>query len=297
MTILLTGASGFVGKALVAALKRRGETVLAAGRSKPEGIEFFPWDATRGDKLPGRAFERADAVINLAGEPVAQRWNASVKERILSSREAGTRAVVDGIREASPRPKVLINASAVGFYGEGGDVPLTEPAPAGHGFLSDVCVRWENEAFRAAEFDVRVVCLRIGVVLGDGGALKTMLPPFRMGVGGKIGTGQQWMPWIHVDDLIAMTLWALDNQTVSGPVNGVGPEPARNSDFTKALGRAIHRPAFMPVPMFALRALYGELADVMTMSQRVIPEVAQSGGFKFRYGSLDEALRDAVSRL
>jgi uncharacterized protein (TIGR01777 family) len=270
MRVAITGASGFIGRRLSLALR-------------DAGIEPHPV-STRSGVQP-QNFEACGAVVHLAGEPVAQRWTAASKEKIRSSRIDGTRAVVDAMARANV--PVLISASAIGIYGSRRDELLTESSPPGDDFLSRVAVEWEQEADR---FTGRVLKLRISVVLGrDGGALPKMLLPFRLGVGGRIGTGAQWMSWIHIDDLIAMILFALQSN-VAGVYNACAPAPVTNAQFTRELARALHRPALFPVPEFALKLLLGEMATVVLASQRVIPQAPLAAGFNFQYPDLPAAL-------
>jgi uncharacterized protein len=274
----VTGATGFVGKALMAALLKHGHT----GRA----ISARGFSA---EMLAG-----CQAVVNLAGEPIAQRWTAEVKERIRSSRVDGTRALVAAMR--THRPQVLINASAVGYYGSRGDTILTEAAPAANDFLGQTCREWEDAAVEAEGLGVRGARLRLGVVLGrDGGALQTMLPPFRLGLGGPIAGGAQWMSWIHIDDLIALIMYLLSESTVRGVFNAVSPNPVTNAEFSKALGHALHRPAFMPVPAFAVKLLFGEMAEVVLASQRAIPDAAIRAGFTFEYTDIFGTLAHCVA--
>ncbi len=278
MIVAITGASGFIGTRLCRRLS--GHEVRAISRRT----------ATLRDAIDG-----AGAVVNLAGEPVSQRWSEEVKRRIRESRVATTRRVVEAIAAAEKRPSVLVSASAIGYYGSRGDEQLTERSAPGSGFLPEVCVEWEREAQAAAELGVRVVLLRIGIVLGAGGGmLKSVLPAFKAGAGGRLGPGTQWMSWIHADDLVDMIVFALEQPGVTGPVNGVAPEPVRNVDFTAALAHAVHRPAILPVPKFGLKVLFGEMADVILASQRVLPEAAQKAGFRFRHPDLSEALAGIV---
>ncbi len=295
MKITLTGASGFIGGALVARLKAKDQELTILGRRDPDlGARYFLWDSI-GSKFPMEAVEGSDAIIHLAGEPVARRWNDDVKRRIRESRVHGTNAVVEAIAKAVAKPKVLIAASAIGFYGERGEEILTEQSKPGRGFLPEVCVDWEDGAMAAEKLGVRVVLPRIGVALHhSGGALAQMLPPFKMGVGGPVGGGEQWMSWIHRDDLVSMILWCLHDESVMGPVNGVSPNPCRNREFSKKLGSVLSRPAMMPVPAFALKVMYGEMASVILSSQRVLPGVPGSKGFQFQYPDLELALRAAV---
>ena len=238
----------------------------------------------------------ADIVIHLAGEPVAQRWSEAVKARIRSSRVLGTRNLVRGIMSAKYPPKVLVCASGIGCYGDRGDEILTEESRLGKGFLPEVCAEWEKEALTAEAAGLRVVCVRIGIVLGKGGgALEKMVPAFRMGGGGRLGSGRQWMSWIHLDDLIGMFLFAAAQASLRGPLNGCGPEPVRNSEFSDALGAALHRPSLLPVPGFALKMLMGEMADITLQSQRAIPKKALDAGFAFQYSDLRSALANLFS--
>ena len=300
MKVTITGATGLIGTRLVAALQERGDSVTVLSRS-PErasaalGVEAEGWDPLTGP-APAHALSGRDGVVHLAGEPVAQRWNANVKDAIVESRETGTRNLVAGLAAAQPRPGVLVSSSAVGYYGKHGDERIGEDTAAGDDFLAQACVAWEREAGAASDLGVRVVTVRTGVVLDtSGGALKTMLPPFRAGVGGPVAGGAQYLPWIHVDDVVGMYLAALDEPSWSGPVNASAPEPVTNREFSKALGRALHRPAVAPVPALALRLLYGEMAEIVTEGQRAVPERALALGFAFRHPELDEALAAALA--
>jgi uncharacterized protein len=235
-----------------------------------------------------------DAVIHLAGEPVAQRWNEEVKRRIFDSRVLGTRRLVDAIARVQHKPKILVCASAIGYYGDRGDEVLTESSNPGNGFLADACRGWEAEAGRAAEIGMRVVKLRIGFVLGkDGGALAQMVPAFRAFVGGRLGSGKQWMPWIHVSDVAAMFVHAVEND-ISGVWNATAPNPVTNADFTREMGHVLGRPAMIPVPLFALTLAFGELGRYMLDSSRVIPEAALKANFRFGYPDLAPALRNLL---
>jgi len=233
----------------------------------------------------------------IAGEPVAQRWTESVKRSIRASRDLGAANLVAGIAASEPRPGVLVSSSAVGYYGKHGAEIIDESAPAGSDFLAEVCVEWERRARAAEELGLRVVIVRTGVVLDSGGgALKTMLPPFRAGVGGPVAGGRQYMPWIHLDDIVGIYLAALDGDGWSGPVNGTAPEPVTNGEFSKALGRALGRPAIFPVPAFAIRTLYGEMAEIVTEGQRAVPARTLESGYVFQQPELDAALRSALGR-
>jgi uncharacterized protein (TIGR01777 family) len=239
--------------------------------------------------------EGTGAVVHLAGEPVAQRWTRAAKERILTSRAEGTSRLVETLASLVQRPTVLVSASAVGYYGARGDEVLTEQSAPGEGFLSEVCIEWEKAAAKAEDLGIRVVRLRLGVVLGrDGGALAKMLPPFRLGAGGRLGSGDQWMSWIHLDDVVGLIRHAIDSPALSGPVNATAPAPVTNAEFTRVLAAALNRPAVLPVPAFALRLLYGEMSEILLGSQRVMPAAAQSAGFQFRYTDLSRALRNLL---
>ena len=227
--------------------------------------------------------------MHLAGEPVAQRWTASARRRILDSRVEGTRSLVNALR--THPPNVLVSASGIGFYGSCGDRILTELSPKGDDFLGEVASAWEREAREAEKLGTRVVCLRIGTVMGKGGgALQKMLLPFKLGIGGRLGPGTQWMSWIHLEDLCGLILFALRESTLRGVLNAASPHPVTNADFTRAFARAIHRPAFLPVPAFALKVLFGQMSEVLLGSQRAIPEAAVNAGFEFGYPEIGAAL-------
>ena len=300
MRVTVTGATGLIGSKLIAGLKRRGDelTVLSRdpGRARASlSVEAVAWDADR-EPAPAHALAGRDAVVHLAGAPVAQRWTSGAKERIRRSRELGTRNLVAGLHQAEPRPAALVSASAVGYYGPHGDEMLDEQTPPGSDFLADVTRMWEHEADRAGELGMRVVRVRTGVVLDPaGGALKKMLWPFRLGVGGPVAGGRQYMPWIHVDDVVGIYERALDDDTWSGAVNATAPQPVTNRAFSKALGHALKRPALAPVPALAIRILYGEMAVIVTTGQRAVPRRTQELGYAFAHPDLDEALRAALA--
>ncbi len=301
MRVTLTGATGLIGRRLIAALQGRGDEVTVLSRDPKQAeqrlsVRAAGWNPLA-DPAPVSALADADAVIHLAGEPVAQRWNTAVKERIRVSRSAGTTNLVAGLRDADPRPRVLVSTSASGYYGDRGAEPLTESSTPGEDFLAEVCKAWEDAAIGAESLGLRVTRVRTGVVLtSDGGALKTMLPPFKAGVGGPIAGGRQYIPWIHLDDLVGIYLAALDGEGWSGPVNGCAPGAVTNKVFSHALGHALHRPAVMPVPAFAIRALYGQMAEIVTGGQRMIPERTLELGYAFRHPDLDEALHSALGK-
>jgi uncharacterized protein (TIGR01777 family) len=299
MRVTLTGATGLIGPRLVRELKSRGDEVTVLSRSPEKaaerlGVEAVAWSPER-EPAPAAALAGRDAVVNLAGENVAQRWSAKAKESIRTSRVEGTRNLVAGLEAAEARPRVLVSSSAVGYYGDRGDERLEESERPGTGFLAEVCVAWEREADAAAALSLRVVKIRTGVVLdSSGGALGTMLPPFKLGVGGPVAGGRQYMPWIHVDDVVGLYLAALDDSGWTGAVNGSAPEPVTNRDFSKALGRALHRPAVAPVPALAIKLLYGEMAEIVTGGQRAVPARSLELGYAFRHPELDEALSSAL---
>ena len=301
MRVTLTGATGGIGRGLAEALIARGDEVTALTRSPdraagrlPQGVTAVGWDPVAGP-APADALAGRDAVVNLAGENVAQRWTSEVKQRIRASRELGTRNLVEGLRTAEPRPAALISGSASGYYGPHGDERIGEDAPAGDDFLAAVSVAWEREALEAEGLGMRVALVRTGIVLdADSGALATMLTPFKLGVGGPVAGGRQYMPWIHREDEIGLLLAALDNPGFSGPVNGSAPEPATNRDFSRALGRALHRPAVLPIPGAAMRLLYGDMAQIVVKGVRMVPGRAAELGYTFRHPDLDEALRSTL---
>lgn len=300
MRVTITGATGRIGSRVVRALRGRGDEVTVLSRD-PEraraalGVEAVAWRPQE-EPAPATALAGRDGVVHLAGEDVAQRWSVPAKLRLLASREVGTRNLVAGLEAADPRPGVLVSASAVGYYGPHGDELVTEATPPGNDFLAEVCVAWEREAAAAEALGMRVVRVRTGVVLDrGGGALAKMLPFFRFGIGGPVAGGRQRLPWIHVDDLVAMYVAALDEPAWTGAVNATAPDPPTNKEFSRALGRALRRPAFAPVPGFAVRVLYGEMADIVVHGQRAVPERPLALGFRFAHPDLDEALDAALS--
>jgi uncharacterized protein len=305
LRVTVTGATGLIGPSLVAALQDHGAqvTVLsrdperAAKRLSKDGrppVEAFAWDLMS-EPAPREALTDREAVIHLAGENVAQRWSAEAKRAIRESRVTGTRNLLAGMQAAQQPPRALISSSAIGYYGARGEEPLDEDAPAGGDFLAEVCVEWEAEAAKAKGLGARVVCVRTGVVLDkDGGALEKMLPPFRLGVGGPVAGGRQYISWIHREDVVGMMLAALQDERWSGAVNATAPEPVTNRDFSHALGRALHRPALLPVPGLALQLLYGEMAEIVTGGARVVPAKPLVLGYEFAHPRLDEALASAL---
>jgi len=297
VNISISGASGFIGRRLLKTLAQNGHSLHVLSRHKgtnlPPGVRLSMWDPVKGPP-PEDALRDADAIIHLAGEPVAQRWNREVKLCIRESRVTGTRHLVQAIGQLSRKPAALICASATGYYGNRGDEIMSESSAPGAGFLAEVCGEWEREALAAEPMGVRVALIRTGVALHPrGGALQRMLPPFRMGVGGKLGSGKQWTPWIHLDDLANLYAFALENP-VSGALNATAPNPVTNADFTRALAAAVHRPAIFPIPALALKLLYGEMAQILFDSQRVLPRAAENMGFGFRFPQLPAALANLL---
>ena len=291
MRVLVSGGTGLVGRPACDALRAAGHAVTIVSR-EPGRVpaRAIGWDGLRA------AMPETDAIVNLAGESIASgRWAAARKAAIRSSRVEATRALVDATAAASPRPKVLVNASAIGYYGAHGDEPLDETASPGADFLARVCVEWEAEARRAEALGLRVVLLRLGVVLApDGGALSAMLLPFRAGLGGAIGGGRQWMSWVHRDDVVGLLREAVGNAEYAGPVNATSPNPVTNRDFTRALGRALHRPTVLPVPGIGLRLLLGEMATMLLTGQRVLPKAAERLGYVWQQPELPAALERCV---
>ncbi|MCI0488531.1 MAG: TIGR01777 family oxidoreductase [Blastocatellia bacterium] len=301
MKILIAGATGLIGARVCLMLASEGHRIVALSRSPKKAIdlaadETHKWEPEAGPP-PIESLKEVDAIIHLAGEPVvARRWGDAQKKRIRDSRVISTRNLVEGISSIEPRPSVFVCASAVGFYGDRGDERLDEGLPSGQGFLSDVCREWEAEAARAAEASIRTVQVRTGVVLStEGGALKRMLPAFKSGIAGRLGDGRQWFPWIHLADIAGIFRHAILTPSLEGPVNGVAPGIVTNAGFTGELARALHRPAFLPVPAFALRLLMGEMADVLLASQRAMPKAALESGYSFEYPNLTPALENLLA--
>jgi uncharacterized protein (TIGR01777 family) len=293
-TILISGASGMVGRPLVSHLERSGHTVRTLVRRSPSTGGEFEWNPSSGD-LPNEALAGVTAVINLNGKNIAsERWSASVRDALWTSRLDATRTLATAITSADAPPSVLVNASATGYYGDRGEEELTEASSRGDGFLAELSEAWEDAAKAAASTTTRVVLARFGMIVGDGGALAKMLPIFRIGLGGPIGNGRQFWPWIHIDDVVAGLEFLLD-QAVEGPVNFVAPEVSRCRDFTSALGRALRRPALLPAPAFGIKLAMGAMADgLLLASSRVQPTRLTQSGYAFRFPTLEGALKDAV---
>lgn len=301
--IAITGATGTIGSAVCRGLLARGDQPVALSRDParattklPDGVESHAWPDPLASPPPAEALAGADAVIHLIGEPVSQRWTPEAKQRIRDSRVLSTRNLVAGLKalEGGQRPAVLVSQSATGYYGPRGGEQLDEAASPGSDFLAGVVSAWEQEALKAAP-SCRVVVTRTGVVLSSsGGALAKMLPFFRAGIGGPVAGGRQYVPWIHIDDLTAALLFCVDNSNVSGAVNATAPRPVDNAELSKALGRALHRPAVLPVPGFALKLLYGEMSEIVTTGQRAVPKKLEESGFGFSQPEIEPALRDVL---
>jgi uncharacterized protein len=292
--ILLTGASGPIGKALLASFAREGVTTmrLVRGAQNQAELSWNPMLPVSPDVVSG-----FDAVIHLSGESVVGRWTGQKKEAIRSSRVLSTHNLAMALANCASKPRVFICASAIGFYGDHGDEIITEQSPSGQGFLCEVCREWENASRLVVNSGIRTVKIRIGLVLSkQGGALASMLRPFKLGLGGRLGSGRQWWSWIHVDDIVGAVHHSLRNESLDGPINLVGPNPAHNTEFTQILASVLHRPAIFPVPAFALELIFGEMAarEMLLSSQRVLPEKLLGSGYKFRYPELRSALKNLI---
>jgi len=304
MRVLITGATGTIGLALADALTARGDEVIALSRDPERGervlggdVEVHPWPDPTAAPPPADALAGTDAVVNLIGAPVAQRWTDEAKQQIRDSRVLATRSLVAGLRALDPStaPRVLVSQSATGYYGARGDAPLDEAASPGNDFLAGVVVAWEQEA-TAAESYMRVARTRTGVVLSpSGGALAKMLPFFRLGIGGPVAGGRQYVPWVHLDDVVGAIVHCLDDDDASGPVNLTAPNPVTNTELSRALGHALGRPAVLPVPGMAVKLLYGEMAEMVTTGQRAIPDRLRQLGYAFRHPEIELALKDVLS--
>lgn len=300
MNILITGATGFIGSRLCQVLSEAGHTLTALSRDPTVARRrvsalkhVYTWDALA-TPPPAEAFSSIDAVIHLAGATIAGRWNAAKKKLIYDSRVLGTRNLVDGMRSVAARPKVLISPSGIGYYGDRGEQMVTEESGPGSDFFAEICKGWERETARAEELGVRTVSLRSSTVLGaDGGALKALLPMFKLGLGGPLGSGRQWWPWIHRDDLVGLIIYVLERE-IHGPINATAPQPVRQREYARTLGKVLRRPAILPTPTFALRLMLGELADGLLASIRAIPKRAEAMRFRFRYAELEPALRQIL---
>ena len=295
--VLVTGGTGFIGSRVCDALHQKGDAVYVLSRNparaenklrSPKAV--YPWNPET-EKLPTEATSNLNAVIHLAGETIAGRWNAEKKRRIRDSRILSTRNLVASLADMDVKPDTLVCASAIGYYGGSDSENFTEASPAGTDFLAEVCAEWESEAQKADELGIRVVTVRIGLVLGlGGGLLQQVLPPFKMGVGGILGNGKQWMSWIHIDDVVGILLHAMESPQIYGALNATAPSPVRNTEFTKTLGAVLRRPTLFPLPIFGLKLMMGEFADFIVLSQNVIPERTETSGYEFYYRTLEAAL-------
>lgn len=305
MRVAVTGATGVIGRQAIGAMLERGDQVIALTRDPDRAreklggrVDAHAWADPKRTPPPTASLEQADAVLHLLGEPIAQRWTDDAKREIRDSRVLSTRSLVAAIAALpeAKRPRALISQSATGYYGPRGDEPVRESDPAGDDFLAGVTVEWEREAGQAAAAGVRVATTRTGVVLSaQGGALEKMLPPFKLGVGGPVAGGRQYVPWIHLDDVVGAMLRCLDDEAATGPVNVTAPTPVTNAELSKTLGRVLHRPAVLPVPGLALKALYGEMATIVLTGQRAMPARLGELGYAFRHPELEAALRDVLS--
>lgn len=296
MKILVTGSHGLVGSALLPALKAEGHHIVRLVRAAPASVDEIAWNPEV-NQMDSAALEDFDAVVHLAGENIAGRWTAAKKARIRESRVANTRLLCEALAKLQRPPRVLVAASAIGFYGSRGDETLTEESAASTGFLPEVVRDWEAAAQPAHARNIRVVQLRFGIILSErGGALAKMLPPFRLGLGGRVGSGRQWWSWISMDDVAGAICFAIASETLSGPVNVVAPNPATNAEFTRVLGRVLHRPTLFPLPAFVARLALGEMADgLLLASTRAEPARLHAAGFQFKQPTLEAALRQALA--
>jgi uncharacterized protein (TIGR01777 family) len=299
MKVAITGATGLIGSKLEKAMTSDGAQILTLSRrvrtaSDTTGAIF--WDPVNGE-LDSAALEGCDAIVHLAGETISNRWTGAQKERIRRSRVEGSRLLVDGLKTLTKPPTVFVAASAIGFYGDRGDEAIDESSPHGTGFLPDVCRSWEAETTRAQEVGARTLLLRFGIVLSTkGGALAKMLLPFKVGLGGPMGSGRQWMSWIHIDDVIAIIRFVMNRDDLSGPINTTAPQPVRQAEFAKTLGKALRRPAIAPAPGFAVRLLLGEMGQALLLEgQKVLPRRLQEAGYTFQHPELSEALEDILT--
>ncbi|MEX2431249.1 MAG: TIGR01777 family oxidoreductase [Dehalococcoidia bacterium] len=303
MRVLMTGATGFIGTKACATLVQAGYEVVALSRNAdnarrhlPNVLAAYPWAPLEGPP-PAEAFDGVDAVVNLAGENVAGRWTTAKKQRIRDSRVIGTRNLVEGIRAAEPKPSVLISGSAHGYYGDRGDDELTESEPHGSDFLGGVCKEWEDAAVQAESFGVRVVRMRTALVVGPGGGfLKPVTPLYKFGMGGPLGSGEQWWAWVHLDDVTRLIVHAIAYEELRGPVNVAAPAALRQREFAKTMGSVLNRPAILPAPAFAIKLILGEFAVEVLSSKHLVPQAATDAGYAFTFPYLEPALRDAYDQ-
>lgn len=300
MKIAITGGTGFVGTRLIEKLKNEGHSIVLFTRNAEKArrsfsnIEIIPYKITESGDWQ-KAISGCDAVVNLAGEPIAERWTSEYKKAILESRQIGTRKVVEAIEKANPRPSVLISASAIGYYGTSETKTFDESSVSGNDFLAEVCQKWEQEAEKVKQYRVRLVIPRIGIVLGNGGALGKMLPVFKLFAGGPIGTGRQWFSWIHREDLVNFIIEAIKRPEIAGTYNLTAPNPVKMTEFSKVLGEVLNRPSWLPVPGIALEVMLGEGSKVVLEGQQVLPKATQNIGFKYQYPNLKSALQEIIT--
>jgi uncharacterized protein len=307
MKVAITGATGFVGSRLVEKLNQEGHQILILTRNVERAKRVFPASAfpkleivAYNPKQAGewqKAITGCDSVVNLAGEAIAERWTPEHKKEILESRQLGTRNIVEAIKQANPKPRVLVNPSAIGYYGTSETATFDENSPPGNDFLAQVCQTWEAEAQRVKEVDVRLVILRIGIVLGNGGALAKMIGPFKMFAGGPLGTGSQWVSWIHCDDLVDLIIESLKRSDIEGTFNATAPNPVSMNQFSQTIGEVMNRPSWLPVPSLALEILLGDAAKVVVEGQQVLPKKTESIGFKFKYPTIKQAIADIIPKI
>jgi uncharacterized protein (TIGR01777 family) len=305
MKIAITGATGFVGSRLVERLQTEGHQIVVLTRNSARAEQVFPRSAFPNVEMVAytateagdwqQAIAGCDGVVNLAGEPISERWSPQHKQGILNSRKLGTQRLVEAIIQAEPKPQVLVNASAIGYYGTSETATFDETSAAGDDFLAHVCQEWESEARKVTEAGVRLVIFRIGIVLGMGGAIAKMLPPFKLFAGGPIGTGRQWFSWIHQEDLVSLIIRALTQPDMEGVYNATAPNPVRMGEFCATMGQVLNRPSWLPVPGFALEVLLGDGAKVVLEGQQVLPKRTQSTGFQYQYPTVQQALKQVLS--
>lgn len=305
MRVAVTGATGFVGSRLVERLTAEGHQVLVLARNLEKASRLFPKARYANVEIVSYAplqsgdwqahLSTCDGVVNLAGEPISERWTAERKQRILDSRKIGTQKVVEGILQANPKPQVLVNTSAIGYYGTSETAAFDEASAPGNDFLAQVCREWEAEAQRVKDAGVRLVILRFGIVLGMGGVITKMLPPFKLFAGGPIGSGQQWFSWIHREDLVNLILYALTQSSMEGAFNATAPQPVKMSDFCATFGKVMNRPSWLPVPGFVIETLLGDGAQVVLEGQQVLPKRTQEAGFQYQYPTVQRALTDILA--
>lgn len=300
MKVILTGGTGFIGRRLTQRLVQKGWQVCVLTRDPEKAskggvprVQYLPWGRV---EIWKEELDGAEAIVNLAGEPVAQRWTPEIKERIQNSRIGTLKSLENVMTGMRKRPRTLISASAIGYYGSRGDEDLTERSAPGEGFLPETCVKWESVIADFEQYGLRTAWIRIGIVLGtEGGALARLLPLYKFGGGGPIGDGTQWMSWIHITDLVELFVFALENRHVDGALNGTAPSPVRNRDFSSVLAKAVSRPAFLSVPAFGLKLAFGEMASLLVESQKVLPKRTQEEGYSFQFTELESALRTLVA--